>query len=164
MNNKKYGIEGFDAPELEKFKWIDANGKDTEPIQLSNFKGKFIVLYCFQRWCPGCHKIGLPSLQQMVTALKNNQAIKFFAIQSVFEGKNQNTFEKLKETQKQYKLEIPFGQDEGDESTQNISTVMYHYRTGGTPWFIFINQEGKVVFNDFHLNTEKAIEFLQTIK
>lgn len=68
------------------------------------------------------------------------------------------------ETQKQYKLEIPFGQDEGDESTQNISTVMYHYRTGGTPWFIFINQEGKVVFNDFHLNTEKAIEFLQTIK
>jgi len=44
------------------------------------------------------------------------------------------------------------------------STVMYHYRTGGTPWFIFINQEGKVVFNDFHLNTEKAIEFLQTIK
>ena len=36
MNNKKYGIEGFDAPELEKFKWIDANGKDTEPIQLSN--------------------------------------------------------------------------------------------------------------------------------
>ena len=31
MNNKKYGIEGFDAPELEKFKWIDANGKDTEP-------------------------------------------------------------------------------------------------------------------------------------
>ena len=121
-------------------------------------------LYCFQSWCPGCHKIGLPSLQQMVTALKNNQAIKFFAIQSVFEGKNQNTFEKLKETQKQYKLEIPFGQDEGDESTQNISTVMYHYRTGGTPWFIFINQEGKVVFNDFHLNTEKAIEFLQTIK
>ena len=44
MNNKKYGIEGFDAPELEKFKWIDANGKDTEPIQLSNFKRKFIEI------------------------------------------------------------------------------------------------------------------------
>ena len=43
MNNKKYGIEGFDAPELEKFKWIDANGKDTEPIQLSNTKSPSLV-------------------------------------------------------------------------------------------------------------------------
>ena len=164
MNNQKYGIEGLFAPELEKFKWVDSYGIDTEPIQLSNYRGKFIVLYCFQSWCPGCHKIGLPSLQQMVSALKNKESIRFFAIQTVFEGKSQNTFEKLKETQRQYKLEIPFGQDEGNENTQNVSSVMYHYRTGGTPWFIFINQEGKVVFNDFHLNTEKAIEFLQTIK
>ena len=43
------------------------NGIDTESIQLSNYRGKFIVLYCFQSWCPGCHKIGLPSLQQMVS-------------------------------------------------------------------------------------------------
>jgi len=41
---------------------------------------------------------------------------------------------------------------------------MYHYRTGGTPWFIFIDQDNKVIFNDFHLNDEKAIEYLQSIK
>ncbi|MFT6809669.1 MAG: hypothetical protein ACJA01_002907 [Saprospiraceae bacterium] len=37
---------------------------------------------------------------------------------------------------------------------------MYSYRSGGTPWFILIDQNDRVVFNDFHLNTEKAIELL----
>ncbi|MGB5698231.1 peroxiredoxin family protein [Muriicola sp.] len=162
--NKNYGIEGQQAPELAKFKWLDANGKEIVAFQLSDYSGKFVVFYCFQSWCPGCHKIGFPSLQKMVATLKESEAVKFFAIQTVFEGKSQNTFEKLIETQKQYQLEIPFGQDEGDEKTNNISSTMYHYRTGGTPWFIFIDQKGTVVFNDFHLNTEEAIKFLKTIK
>ena len=162
MNNN-YGIEGQQAPELAQFSWIDGQGKNRIPIKLSDYFGKFIVLYCFQSWCPGCHSIGLPSLQKMVEALEENDSVEFFAIQTVFEGKKQNTFEKLIETQKQYNLKIPFGQDEGNESTNNISSTMSNYRTGGTPWFIFIDQEGKVVFNDFHLNTEKAIEFLKTI-
>ena len=68
------------------------------------------------------------------------------------------------EVQKKYNLKIPFAQDNGDESTRNISNIMYNYRTGGTPWFIFIDQDDNVIFNDYHLNTEKAIEFLQTIK
>lgn len=164
MDNQKYGIEGLTAPELTKFRWIGVQGEDIEPIQLSDYGGKFVVLYCFQSWCPGCHKVGLPSLQKMVTVLQENEAVKFFAIQTVFEGKSQNTFEKLIETQKQYELDIPFGQDEGDEKTNNISSTMYYYRTGGTPWFILIDQKGTVVFNDFHLNTDEAIKFLKTIK
>ena len=67
------------------------------------------------------------------------------------------------ETQKEYELAIPFGHDEGDDSTRNRSSVMHYYRSGGTPWFILIDQNGTVVFNDFHLNTDKAIEYLQTI-
>ena len=163
MANNRYGIEGSQAPELSSFQWIGANGEDTKSIQLKDYQGKFVVLYCFQSWCTGCHSKGLPSLQEMTNALKENEKVNFFAIQTVFEGKDQNTFEKLRETQKQYELEIPFGQDEGDDSTQNISSIMYHYRTGGTPWFIFIDQNGTVIFNDYHLNTQKAIEYLQEI-
>jgi thiol-disulfide isomerase/thioredoxin len=159
--NKKYGIEGYPAPELASFKWIDPYGKDTNAVQLSDYNDTFVVLYCFQSWCPGCHSIGLPSLQQMTKALKNNDSVKFLAIQTVFEGQSENTFDKLIETQEKYKLEIPFGQDEGDSSTRNISSVMYHYRTGGTPWFIFIDKNRNVVFNDFHLDTDKAIAYLQ---
>jgi len=159
-----YGIAGYQAPEFSnEIDWIDENGKGMKPIQLSDFNGKFKVIYGFQSWCPGCHSRGLPALQKMVEALKDNDKVAFFAIQTVFEGFQANTKEKVLETQKKYKLQIPFGHDIGNEKTGSRSSIMYHYKTGGTPWFIFIDQKDTVVFNDFHLNVEKAIEYLQTI-
>ncbi len=166
MNNtsNKYGIEGHQAPELDVPIWIDANGDDTTPITLKDNKGKFKVIYCFQAWCPGCHSQGLPSLQKMTKALKDNENVVFIAIQTVFEGSHANTFKRVKEIQKQYALSIPFGHDVGNNDTRNISSTMYNYRTGGTPWFIFVDQNDTVIFNDYHLNTEKAIEFLKNVK
>ena len=164
MNNEiKYGIDGSKAHELEVDHWVDANGKPTESINLFDYDGKFKVIYCFQSWCPGCHSRGLPALQEMTKALKNNDSVAFLAVQTVFEGHHENTFDKIMEIQEKYGLEIPFGHDPGDEDSHNRSKVMQHYRTGGTPWFIFIDQNNNVVFNDFHLNVEKAIEFLKTI-
>lgn len=158
-----YGIEGFKAKEFGVAKWVDAEGNPTEPIKLSDFEGKFKVLYCFQSWCPGCHSIGLPNLQKMVEALKDNDKVAFLAIQTVFEGHHANTYEKMLETQKKYELKIPFGHDVGDDG-KSRSNIMTNYQTGGTPWFIFIDQNDNVVFADFHLNVDGAIEFLSQIK
>ncbi len=160
----KYGIEGQLAPELNVSQWVDKNGKEIAQIKLSDFEGKFKVIYCFQAWCPGCHSVGLPSLQKMVTALEGNDQVSFLAVQTVFEGAHANTFERMVEIQKEYDLKIPFGQDEGDATSQNISHIMKNYRTGGTPWFILIDKNNRVIFNDFHLNTEKAIEYLKTLR
>ena len=160
----KYGIEGQRAPELSAgIKWVDENGKDQSPVKLSDHKGKFKVIYGFQSWCPGCHSQGLPSLQKIVDALKENDGMEFFAIQTVFEGQQANTWERMLEVKNQYSLKIPFGHDIGDENSRNISSIMYNYRTGGTPWFIFIDRSDIVVFNDFHLDTEKAIQYLQSV-
>lgn len=167
MSNQqiKYGIEGYKAPELTSdIVWVDGSGKEIAAIKLADYPGTFKVLYGFQSWCPGCHSRGLPALQQMVEALKDNDKVKFFALQTVFEGEEANTQEKMLETQKKYKLGIPFGHDVGTPETGNRSSTMYNYRTGGTPWFIFIDQNDTVVFNDFHLNVEKAIEYLKEIK
>jgi len=167
MDNQtvKYGIEGLKAPELATdIEWVDEKGKKSTPIQLSDHQGKFKVIYGFQSWCPGCHSRGLPALKEMVDALKDNDKVAFFAIQTVFEGASSNTKSKMIQTQKKYDLEIPFGHDVGNESTRNRSSTMFNYRTGGTPWFIFIDQNDVVVFNDYHLNVEKAIEFLKEIK
>ena len=71
------------APELRVTQWIDGSGKDLKnPIKLADYKGKFKVIYAFQHWCPGCHKVGLPSLQKMVKALDGNDNVKFLAIQT----------------------------------------------------------------------------------
>lgn len=151
------------APELRVTQWIDGSGKDLKnPIKLADYKGKFKVIYAFQHWCPGCHKVGLPSLQKMVKALDGNDNVKFLAIQTVFEGASKNTFDKIIETQKEYNLNIPFGHDDGSQNGESKSSTMTDYQTGGTPWFIFIDEKDNIVFADFHLNTDAAIDFLKT--
>jgi thiol-disulfide isomerase/thioredoxin len=150
------------APKFEVKHWVDANGRKKEAVSLSDFNGRFKVLFCFQSWCPGCHSRGLPTLQKMVEALKENDKVAFLAIQTVFEGYEANTFEKMVETQKQYNLKIPFGHDAGNDD-KSTSNIMKNYRTGGTPWFIFIDMNDNIVFADFHLNENAAIAFLKSI-
>ena len=135
----KYGIEGYQAPELDIPLWVDGEGNKIDPVQLSDYQGKFKVLYCFQSWCPGCHSVGLPALQKMTEALKNNKKVAFLAIQTVFEGNHANTFEKMLEVQKKYDLHIPFGHDVGSEKKPRYfkyhvslsnwrNTLVYFYR------------------------------------
>ena len=163
MSTKENQIKALKAREFNIKHWVDANGNKSEQVKLSDFKGKFKVLYCFQSWCPGCHNRGLPALQKMVGALEENEKVIFLAVQTVFEGFEANTYEKMLETQKQYELKILFGHDAGDDD-KSISNIMRNYQTGGTPWFIFIDQHDNVVFADFHLNEDAAIEFLKAIK
>jgi len=158
---QRYGIVGKVAPELRVPTWVDGEGVEMDAPSILDGQGKLRILYCFQSWCPGCHSVGLPSLQKIVKAFEGNDQIEFLAIQTVFEGFEANTYEKMIETQQKYDLHIPFGHDVGSEKTSNRSSTMYDYRTGGTPWFIFINRQGKVIFNDFHVDTEKAIDFLK---
>ena len=152
----------FKAPEFQVKDWIDANGHKIDPIKLADLKGQFKVLYCFQSWCPGCHSKGLPDLKKMVEALSENTNISFLAIQTVFEGFESNTYDKMVDTQKQYQLNIPFGHDAGDDG-KSRSNMMTNYQTGGTPWFIFIDKHDHVVFADFHLNVDAAISFLKSL-
>lgn len=159
----RYGIVGQVAPELNVAEWVDGDGNPLDNVKLADYAGKFKVLYCFQSWCPGCHSSGLPALQKMVDAFAGDDRVAFLVIQTVFEGREANTYEKMLEVQQRYGLKIPFGHDVGDTTTRNIANTMYHYRTGGTPWFIFIDQQGRVVFNEFHLDPDKAIAYLKEV-
>ena len=143
--------------------WVDGSGNTIEPIKLSTFSGKFKVIFCFQSWCPGCHTVGFPNLKKMVTALDQNPNIAFIAIQTVFEGFEENTYEKMLEMQKKYELNIPFGHDAGEDDT-STSNFMPQFSTGGTPWFILIDQKDEILFSDFHINVDAAIELLKNIE
>ena len=153
----------YQAPELQVKDWVNGNGEKMEALRLSDFEGKFKVIYCFQSWCPGCHSKGLPDLKRMVSALEGNDKVVFLGIQTVFEGFDANTFDKMLAIQKQYDIKIPFGHDAGDDG-KSRSNVMNDYSTGGTPWFILIDQNDNIVFSDFHLNVDGAIEVLRSLE
>lgn len=147
------------APELRVPTWIDGSGEKRAPLKLSEMGSGYKVLYCFQHWCPGCHSRGFPTLKRMVKEL-SAKGVGFAAIQTVFEGAEHNTFEKLRANQEHHNLQIPFGHDPSPAG-ERYPTVMADYCTAGTPWFIVIDPEGRVVYNNFQLDLTRFIAALE---
>lgn len=152
-------LVGSKAPELQIDDWYFLKPGQKVP-KLKDYKEKVVYLYCYQSWCPGCHKYGFPALKKINDEFKDNDDVAFFVIQTVFEGFEANTANKIKETRKKYKLDIPFAHDDGDGKG---SALMRDYRTRGTPWHIIIDKQGRVVFCDFHVDPDKTIAALKEL-
>ncbi len=147
------------APELRVAQWIDGAGNSMAPLTLEQLGANLKVIFCFQHWCPGCHGAGFPTLQRLLPALEL-LGVGFAVVQTVFEGFEQNTFERLRENQQRYELDLPFGHD---AVAGRRPTIMEDYQTRGTPWFILINAEGEIVFSDFHINADRLVEHMEQI-
>ncbi|MFQ5607281.1 MAG: redoxin family protein, partial [Candidatus Zixiibacteriota bacterium] len=130
-------------------------GKQT--LDIDDYKGRVLYLYCFQSWCPGCHRHGFPTLQKMLANFEDDDGVAFVAIQTVFEGFSSNTFARAREVGQQYNLAIPIGQS-GEDNRR--SEMMRYYRTGGAPWTIIIDQDGIVRYNDFHIDAPYATQLI----
>jgi hypothetical protein len=152
MNNNR-------APELRVSQWIDGAGNSIMPLTLDQLGTNLKVIYCFQHWCPGCHSAGFPTLQRLVPALEP-LGVRFAVVQTVFEGFEENTIERLRENQQRYELDLPFGHD---AVAGRHPTIMEDYQTRGTPWFVLINPEGEIVFSDFHVDADRLVERVQLI-
>ena len=158
------GILGSLAPQLRVPTWFDAQGtplKDTS--KLLDWKGKVVYILCWQSWCPGCHSSGLPTLKKLSSHFKSETGIKFLSIQTVFEGHQTNSIEKVPATMAKYGLMVPAGHDPGSKHSSGVPDTMRVYKTGGTPWVIIINKRGRVVFNGFNVDPEKAVPALQRL-
>jgi len=158
--NRDYGIEGQQAPELDIDYWIDAEGKPSS-FSISESKGKWVFLKCFQNWCPGCHSSGFPTLKAFADEFHGHPKVAIAGIQTVFEGFSSNTQDDVRELQLRYKLPNVMGHDPGDPDGMHISDTMQKYRTGGTPWLILIDPDGVVAFNHFRADSTKLIEFIR---
>jgi thiol-disulfide isomerase/thioredoxin len=149
------------APELRVNDWIDGDGVlMKQPLRLKDLGDGYKILYCFQDWCPGCHSGGFPTLRILFDRLKD-KGFGFAVIQTVFEGAETNTFDKLRINQEKYGLNVPFGHDLPPKG-ESHPTFMEDYRSGGTPWFTVIDPDGGVVFADFRLDASLFIDALES--
>lgn len=154
------GIVGRPAATLRDVQWIDSRGAPRGPLSLDDLGAGYRILFFFQHWCPGCHSHGFPTLVRLVDELGDG-GVGFAAIQTVFEGGEVNTFERIGEDQQRYGLAIPFGHAEPAAGTA-LPATMADYRTGGTPWFVVIAPDGRVVFDGFQLDPAVLVEALRT--
>jgi hypothetical protein len=148
------------APELRVRAWIDGSGQPMDtPLRLDDLGTGYKIIFAFQHWCPECHSSGFPTLQRLYRARKDGGGFGFSAIQTVFEGEAENTFDKLRINQERYGLPIPFGHDVPLDGDRHPS-FMEDYRSAGTPWFTVIDPSGQMVFADFQLDADRFLAAL----
>jgi hypothetical protein len=107
--------------------------------------------------------VGFPTLKKLTEAFKYNNQVIFLAVQTVFEGYNINSRAKLRKNQLKYDVKIPMAHAPGNPQTHEIPAIMRHYRSGGTPWTVIINQNGKVIYNHFHIEPDQAVAMIQLL-
>ena len=105
--------------------------------------------------------MGFPTLQKLTQAFINEDQVKFFAVQTVFEGYDYNSRYKLRKNQLEWDLKIPMAHAAGNPQTHEIPEIMRKYRSGGTPWKVIINPEGKVIYNQFHIEPSQAMALIE---
>ena len=140
----KYGIVGYQAPELTVDKWIDGNGNEAD-FKMADQRGKFVYMKFWQYWCPGCHAHGFPGLKTISDGLKDNKHFVALSIQTTFEGHSTNTSNKMVDIQKKYDLQdLIMGHEAGKDKEDGHPSTMRNYRSGGTPWAVLISPTGAV--------------------
>ena len=94
---------------------------------------------------------------------EGNNQVEFLAIQTVFEGFEHNTPDKVRKNQLKYNLKIPMAHVAGNPDTHKVPLIMQKYKTGGTPWAVIIDPSGKVVYNDFHIEVDQAVSLIKVL-
>ena len=158
--NGEAGITGLDAPEWKVSEWLNLPDNGSS-LHLSDLEDRVVYLYCFQAWCPGCHSHGFPTLKAVMESFANRSEVAFVAVQTVFEGFEQNNAQAALDTIAKFGLDLPVGHDVGPGKT--ASPLMRDYRTGGTPWTVFIDRQRRVRFNGFSKDPGEAIIELTTL-
>ncbi len=160
VQHAQYGILDQKAPAWGVTDWYQLpRGKKS--LDIEDFKGKVVYLFCFQSWCPGCHQYGFPTLKKVIEKFGNDPRVAIVAVQTTFEGYSYNGFQQAKATAQKYELKIPVGQS---GSRKKPSTLMKNYRTGGTPWVIIIDKEGVVQYNNYHIHPAAAEYLIEDLK
>ncbi len=157
------GVKGEQAPELRVDKWVHLpKGRKSGPKLREGWKGKVVYLYFFQSWCPGCHSSGFPTLRALEKEFAKDDAVRFAAVQTVFEGFGTNTAEAAGKLVKKYDLtRMPVGHS---GTRDQKSRVMRDFKTRGTPWTVVIGKDGKVAFEGFHLKIEEGKQLIEKLK
>ncbi|KXF77174.1 thiol-disulfide isomerase [Paramesorhizobium deserti] len=157
------GIVGLPAPPLEHVRWIDDNGDERSPLTLAELGRGFKILYFFQDWCAGCHAHGFPTLVTLAEKF-HGKGVGMAAIQTAFEGSDVNTFDRLRENQRRYGLRVPFGHAVADPVLADaVLAIMETYRSSGTPWFVVIAPDGRVVYDGFRLDAASLVRALRPL-
>ncbi len=113
-----------------------------------DFLGQPLLILIFSLGCPGCLGRAIPFANRV--AYEKGDRLRVLGIHTNFEGVDfsEDQFQKAKE---EFYIRFPFYKD------QNFNTTFLDYMAGGTPHWILVDEEGKVVYSIFGSDPNNAL-------
>lgn len=126
----------------------------SETPQVSELRGKPLVLLLFNFGCPGCIYRAIPFMNELLK--KHQNEINFLGVHTNHEGVDFSK-EEIQKFQLEFKIEFLLYKD------KNYNDFYYKYNAAGTPhWFIF-NKELKLIYNMFGSDPDRGLQKLYYI-
>lgn len=130
---------------------------DGSIVQLSDLKGKVVVLDFWATWCGPC-KASFPGMQQAVNKYKDDENVVFFFIHTWEKGGDDPTTAAKKYiVDNNYTFKVLM--DLRDPAQNNQSAVAAAYQVSGIPTKVIIDPKGRIRFktSGFSPDIEKAV-------
>jgi peroxiredoxin len=137
-----FGLDplGQPAPPWTTREWF---GIDSA-VQLTDLRGKVVVLHAFQMLCPACVHHGLPQAQR-IHATFAAQDVAVIGLHTVFEHHTAMTPVSLQAFVHEYRIRFPVGVDAPSIDAHNpIPVTMQAYGMQGTPSLMLIDRKGRL--------------------
>ncbi|MCP9950920.1 redoxin domain-containing protein [Actinomadura madurae] len=134
--------------------WTTTRWFNSDPLDLTDLRGRVVVLEAFQMLCPGCVGHALPQAVQLAQTFGDDLAV--IGLHSVFEHHDAMTPTSLRAFLHEYKIHFPVAVDahRGEDPTP---LTFARYRMRGTPSTVLIDHDGNLRGQQFGALGDTAI-------
>lgn len=131
------------APEWQVDFWLNTPA----PLELSQLRGRVVLLHAFQMLCPGCVSHAVPQAERVHREYAE-LGVSVVGLHTVFEHHAAMTPVALEVFLHEYCVTHPVGVDVAVAGTP-VPETMNRYGMRGTPTLILIDRDGKLRLHEF---------------
>ena len=131
------------APEWQVDVWLNTRA----PLELSQLRGRVVLLHAFQMLCPGCVSHAVPQAERVHREYAE-LGVSVVGLHTVFEHHAAMTPVALEAFLHEYRVTHPVGVDVAVAGTR-VPETMNRYGMRGTPTLILIDRAGKLRLHEF---------------
>jgi len=131
------------APEWQVEVWLNTQ----VPLELSQLRGRVVLLHAFQMLCPGCVSHAVPQAERVHREYAE-LGVSVIGLHTVFEHHAAMTPLALEVFLHEYRVTHPVGVDVAAAGTP-VPATMGRYGMRGTPTLILIDRAGKLRLHEF---------------